>query len=102
MANIKVDWEDLKLKGDEMVKESQNMYDILGDIKKEIVALNDTWESNSATQMISYINGVMTNAFTRYKTVVAEYGQFLNDAATQYSSTEDALTQAANNMLDFK
>lgn len=102
MANIKVDWEDLKLKGSEMVKESQNMYDILGDIKEEIIKLNETWESNSATQMVGYINGVMTNTFERYKTVVDEYGKFLESAAAQYSSTEDALTQAANNMLDFK
>lgn len=102
MANIKVDWEDLRLKGDEMVKESTNMYDILGDIKEEILKLNETWESNSATQMVGFINGVMTTTFERYKTVVEEYGKFLNEASTQYSQTEDALTKAANNMLDFK
>jgi hypothetical protein len=36
------------------------------------------------------------------ETVVEEYGKFLNEASTQYAQTEDALTQAANNMLDFK
>lgn len=102
MANIKVNWDELKAKGEAMVSESQTMYDILGDIKKEIVALNETWESNAATQMISYINGVMSNAFTRYKEVVKEYGEFLNTASAQYSATESELTKTANNMLDFK
>lgn len=101
MANITVDWNELKNKGQEMMTESEKMGEHLEDIKKQIVRLNDTWKSNSADEMVNYINGVMTNAFARYQEVVKEYGQFLDNAAEQYANTESTLTKAANNMLDF-
>ena len=102
MANIEVDWEELNKKGELMVDESSNMETILGNIKKEITNLNETWHSNSAEQMIGYINGVMTTTFENYKKVVEEYGKYLQEASERYSETEANLTGEANKMLNFE
>lgn len=102
MANIEVDWNELNEKGNEMVKESGKMKEILENIKTEIINLNDTWQSNSAEQMVGYINGVMTTTFEKYKKVVEEYGQYLQAASERYSETETNLTEEANKMLNFE
>lgn len=102
MANIKVDWNELSHKGELMVTESGNMETILGNIKTEITNLDQTWQSNSAEQMIGYINGVMTTTFEKYKKVVEEYGKYLKEASKRYSETESNLTGEANKMLNFE
>lgn len=102
MAKIEVDWNELSHKGELMVTESGNMETILGNIKNEITNLNDTWQSNSAEQMIGYINGVMTTTFEKYKKVVEEYGKYLKEASERYSETEGSLTEKANTMLNFE
>lgn len=101
-ANITVNWDTLKAKSDSVFSESTEMETTLGEIKTEIVNLNNTWQSNASEQMIDYMNGAMNTAFIRYKEVLDEYAKFLGEASTTYSEAENRLVSEANNLLDFK
>lgn len=96
-ANITVDWNELDAKGQSMVSEAGNMETILLNMKTEVKGLSQYWESNASTEMLTHIEKFQ-ETIDRYKQVVNDYGEFLKTASSTYSSTEQTVTNAANNL----
>ncbi len=67
----------------------------LQDIKKEMNALESTWQSEGSTTIRNKFNALEVK-FQDYKAIINSYAKFLDINAQSYDSTESAITSNAN------
>lgn len=70
----------------------------LEEIKKEMNALESSWQSDASNTIRNNFNSLAPR-FEEYRTVVDSYAKFLNDTVNAYDQTESAID---NNASAFK
>ena len=69
--------------------------DNLNAIKNHLTKLEDTWQSDAATTIVSKMRGMETT-FSEYESVVADYVEFLRNTATAYETAESSINTYAS------
>lgn len=100
-ANINVDWSVLEEKGKEIAQEAVNLRSSVDSIQKQVVGLQNSWQSNASDNMLEKMNA-MTSTFERFEKVVNEYASFLGETSRVYAETENNVAREADNKLQFK
>ncbi|MBO0961674.1 WXG100 family type VII secretion target [Neobacillus sp. MM2021_6] len=77
---------------------NNNLYVRLQDIKKEMNALSQTWNSDASNTIRANFNAFSAR-FDNYRDVVESYAKFLDGTVTNYDATEAAIN---NNASQFK
>ena len=67
----------------------------LADINKSMNDLENSWQSDAATEIRSNMNA-MRPRFEQYKNVVESYCKFLDETARLYGEGEDAIERNAS------
>ena len=70
----------------------------LGEIKKEMNALNSTWQSDGASTIISKFNN-LEGKFEEYRKVIDSYAKFLDSTAEAYNTVETSINNNASAFL---
>lgn len=63
----------------------------------DVGALQSAWQGKDNQAFTSQIEG-FRNDFDSMKTLMEQYAEFLQNAATNYASTQEAVTQAATRL----
>lgn len=100
-ANIQVDYEVLKTKGEEMKTAAETLRETVDAIQTEVKKIRDDggYVSDASENMYDFMTD-LTSTFQRFEDVIREYSQFLTDAYNKYKDTEDDL-RAESSKLDF-
>lgn len=77
---------------------NQKLLDKLHEIQKLIRSLEGEWESNSASEIRSKIQG-MEPRFQNYYDVVENYAKLVRNIAMEYKATEQTNTSNASQFL---
>jgi len=92
----------IKISLGEVAKTSQSITSLnnqlnskLGDIKKQMGDLAQTWISDASNTIQSKFNALAPR-FEDYKNIVESYAKFLNMTVQSYDSTESAINNNAN------
>lgn len=67
----------------------------LEEIKKEMNALSQTWQSDASNTIRANFN-TLSPRFEEYRQVVDSYAKFLDNTVTNYNAAETAINNNAN------
>ena len=94
MPDIKITFEEVRGKAQEIRAHNEVLTDTLVSIKGAINALESVWTSDASDTIRSKITG-MQPKFDLFRDTVESYAKFLDNAAANYESTENAVNTTA-------
>ena len=95
MADVKITFEEVKTKANEIHTCNVNLDQALKDIKTNITSLDAQWTSDASDTIRGKING-MQSKFQTYYDIIESYVEFLNTTASTYQSTEAVINSNAS------
>lgn len=95
MADIKITFEEVKTKANEIHSCNVNLDQALKDIKSNINSLDAQWTSDASETIRGKINGMQAK-FTTYYNIIEEYVEFLNTTVSTYQTTESVINSNAS------
>lgn len=95
MADIKITFEEVKTKANEIHACNVNLDQALKDIKSNITSLDAQWTSDASETIRGKINGMQAK-FTTYYEIIESYVEFLNSTASTYQTTETVINTNAS------
>ena len=94
MPDIKITFQALRDKTQQLRDKNKQLDQILTDTKNAINSLEADWSSDTSITIRDKITG-MQPTFDTYREVIESYAKFLDSALAQYESTEATLTTNA-------
>ena len=98
MPDIRITYEEVKSKANEIRSWNTALDKTLQDIKSAINGLEADWTSDASDTIRAKISG-MQPKFDSYKEVIESYAKFLDSAVQQYENTENSLNSNANQFI---
>ncbi len=99
MADIKIDWAEVKNYAGKFENMNNSLNEYLKNIQKKITSLQgDLYEANSAVTIRDKITG-MTPRFEQYYNVVSDYVTFLRRTADEYADAERSNDSSAKGFI---
>ncbi|MBR5949278.1 MAG: WXG100 family type VII secretion target [Clostridia bacterium] len=95
MADIRISTATLEQTAKDVRNHANNLNNILEDCLKEMLSLESTWKSDSATEIRTNMQALQNKFFAPYKSVVDSYAKFLDDTAATYESMETGIEKNA-------
>ena len=99
MPDIKITFQALRDKTQQLRDKNKQLDQILTDTKNAINSLEADWSTDTSITIRDKITG-MQPTFDTYREVIESYAKFLDSAIAQYESTEATLnTNAASQFI---
>ena len=95
MPDIKITFEEVRVKAKEIRTYNNTLTDTLNTIRQTINNLESQWTSDTSDTIRAKING-MERTFITYKEVIESYAAFLDNTAAQYEGAESTLNSNAS------
>ena len=97
MANINISLSEVSDAAARLRKLSQQMYDQLNEMKKEMNALSSTWLSDGSEEIRSKFN-MFASRFEKHKEDIDSYAKVLELTVSSYDSLESTIASNASGM----
>lgn len=98
VEGIKISLNEVSSTANQIRTLNQNLTSRLEDIKREMNALQSTWQSDASNTIRQNFNALQPK-FEQFREIVDNYSKFLDQTVSAYDTTE---TQINNNASAFK